>query len=68
MVYDVKPIRLKENFHRKERRDLEKAYGILKRYEDYGYSGQQAIQGVKTRYNQISKLKISNSLGYCRDQ
>jgi hypothetical protein len=29
-------------------RDLEKAYGILKRYEDYGYSADQVIKGVKS--------------------
>ena len=55
---DIHKITFVENFHRKELRDLEKAYVILKRYEDYGYTGKQAIQGTKTIYNFISTRKL----------
>lgn len=40
---------------RKELRDLERSYGILKRYEDYGYSGEQAIKDAKSIDNWFSQ-------------
>ena len=45
---DLHRITFNENIRRKELRDTERAYGIVKRFEDYGYTAQDVIRGVKS--------------------
>jgi len=51
---DLHRITFSENRFRKDLTDLDKSYGILKRYEDFGYKGDDVIKGVKSIDNWFS--------------
>ena len=51
---DLHRITYAENVFRKDLKDLDKSYGILKRFQDYGYTPDQTIKGVKSIDNWFS--------------
>jgi ParB family chromosome partitioning protein len=52
---ELRRITLVQNLHRKDLQDKEKGFGIISVYEAAGYTGEQAIKGVKSIDNWFSQ-------------